>query len=85
MNTLDNWVKENGIERIDFIKADIEGAERNMLCGAKEILKRFEPKLAICTYHLPDDKEVLEKIVLEANPNYKVEHKYKKMYAYVPK
>jgi FkbM family methyltransferase len=82
--TLDAYVNENNLERVDFIKADIEGAERLMLKGARGVLKDFAPKLAICTYHLPDDPQVLEALVLEANPRYVVEHKYKKMYAYVP-
>ena len=82
--TLDQFVVDFGIKRIDFIKADIEGAERNMLWGAKTILREMGPKLSICTYHLPDDKDVLEKIVLDANPNYRVEHYYQKMYAYIP-
>ena len=81
--TLDEFVKMKKISRIDFIKADIEGAERDMLKGAKRVLKEFAPKLAICTYHLPDDKEVLERIIKEANNDYIIEHRYKKIYAYV--
>ncbi|MBQ3601538.1 MAG: FkbM family methyltransferase [Lachnospiraceae bacterium] len=84
ITTIDEFVKVNDIEKIDFIKADIEGAEREMLRGAKETLRKFAPKLSICEYHLPDDPEVLEKIILEANPNYIVEHDYMKLYAYVP-
>ncbi|MCL2076582.1 MAG: FkbM family methyltransferase [Betaproteobacteria bacterium] len=82
--TLDAFVEQNGIGRVDFIKADIEGAERNMLCGATRILKEFAPKLSICTYHLPDDPEVLREIILVANPKYQIVEKFKKMYAYVP-
>lgn len=82
--SIDRFVEEKGIQKVDFIKADIEGAERLMLAGARQTLKKFAPRLAICTYHLPDDKEVLEKLVLEANPDYVIEHKYKKLYAYVP-
>ena len=82
---LDSFVEENMIPRVDFIKADIEGAERFMLMGAKRILKEFSPKLAICTYHLPDDPEVLGKIILDANPDYIIENRWKKLYAYVPK
>jgi FkbM family methyltransferase len=83
VSTLDKFVKENSIEKIDFIKADIEGAERDMLKGASYVLKTFAPKLAICTYHLPDDPEVLEKIIREANPNYKVIHLRHKLFAAV--
>lgn len=82
--TLDHFVERQGIERVDFIKADIEGAERNMLRGAKNILRRFAPKLSICTYHLPDDPEVLREIILDANPEYVITQQDKKMYAYVP-
>lgn len=83
ITSLDEFVAENNIKRIDFIKADIEGHERYMLIGAKNVLKNFGPKLAICTYHLPDDPEVLAKIILDANPNYKIVQKRKKLYAMV--
>ena len=81
--TLDSFVQEKKLEKIDFIKADIEGAERDMLRGAYNVLKEFAPKLAICTYHLPDDPEVLEKLILDANPNYKIKHLRHKLFAAV--
>lgn len=85
MRTIDNFVKENEITKVDFIKADIEGAERNMLLGARGTMKKFAPKLAICTYHLKDDPEILENIIIQTNPDYRIVHKYKKIYAYVDK
>lgn len=81
--TLDEYVKREGLKRVDFIKADIEGAERLMLQGAQETLRKFAPKLALCTYHLPDDKEVMTNLILKANPDYKIEYKWKKLYAHV--
>ncbi len=85
VTTIDDFVREHNLSRVDFIKADIEGAERDMLRGAKETLKRFAPKLAICTYHLPDDPQVLEQIIKEANPDYTVVHLPKKLMAMVVK
>ncbi|MDR2659959.1 MAG: FkbM family methyltransferase [Spirochaetaceae bacterium] len=82
ITTLDDFVESENLKKIDFIKADIEGAERDMLYGAKNVLKEFAPKLSICTYHLPDDPQVLERIILEANPRYKVRQGPKKLYAY---
>jgi FkbM family methyltransferase len=83
LTTLDKFVEDRKLERVDFIKADIEGAERDMLSGACNTLKAFAPKLAICTYHLPDDPEVLENIILKANPDYTVVHTRHKLFAAV--
>ena len=81
--TIDNLVKKNKIERIDFIKADIEGMERNMLIGAEKTIKKFKPKLSICIYHLPNDPEVLEKIVKEFVPEYNIFKTKSKLYAWI--
>jgi FkbM family methyltransferase len=81
---LDDFVHDNAIAKVDFIKADIEGAERHMLAGAGNVLAAFAPKLALCTYHLPDDPQVMERLILEANPRYIIEHKWSKLYAWCP-
>jgi len=69
--TLDNFVKKEKIERVDFIKIDTEGAEREIIKGAKETIKKFKPKMAIAAYHLPDDKKVIPKLVLSIRDDYK--------------
>lgn len=50
--TIDSMI--NG-GRLDFIKMDIEGAERNALVGAVNTLKTYNLKCAICTYHNDND------------------------------
>jgi len=84
ITTLDDFVAETKLERVDFIKADIEGHERFMLQGAQNVLKKFGPRLAICTYHLPDDPQVLENTIKEINPAYRVIQRKTKLYAYIP-
>jgi FkbM family methyltransferase len=83
VTTLDAFVQEKKIKKVDFIKADIEGVERDMLEGAAYVLKTFAPKLAICTYHLPDDPQVLRDRILSANPRYKIVQMRHKLYACV--
>ena len=68
---LDTIVKELSLEKVDFIKMDIEGAEIDALLGAEQTIKKFKPKLAICTYHRPTDFEEIRNIILSYNPNYK--------------
>lgn len=82
--TIDSFVEQNQLNKVDFIKADIEGAERMMLEGAQGTLAKYAPKLSLCTYHFPDDKEVLTELILKANPKYKIEYHWEKLYAYVP-
>ena len=49
--TIDKFVEENNFEKIDYIKMDVEGAERNILEGAIKTIKKFKPSLAIAIYH----------------------------------
>jgi FkbM family methyltransferase len=44
---IDNVVRELGLNRVDAIKVDVEGAEYLVLRGARETLQRFHPKLVM--------------------------------------
>lgn len=50
--SIDSWVRENSISKIDFIKMDIEGAEIEAIDGCRETIKRFSPNFAIASYHI---------------------------------
>jgi hypothetical protein len=80
--TIDKFVQENNIEKINFIKMDIEGAEPRALKGAQLTLKKFRPKLSICTYHNKGDAEDIEKAILNANPDYIIYNEPGVIYAY---
>lgn len=47
MRTVDGLVRERGLERVDFLKIDIEGAVPAALRGASETLERFRPLIAL--------------------------------------
>jgi FkbM family methyltransferase len=53
--TIDDLVKNRSIEKVDFIKMDIEGAELEALKGAIETIREHKPKLAIAIYHRLND------------------------------
>ena len=72
---LDEIVAELGLEKIDFIKMDIEGAEREALKGANGTIARHRPRMAICTYHRAQDPVVIPQVALAAVPDYNVQTK----------
>jgi FkbM family methyltransferase len=72
--TIDGLVAELGLDRVDFIKLDIEGSERQALQGASDTLARLRPRLAIGTYHQPGDLEAIEQIVARLQPAYSKEY-----------
>jgi FkbM family methyltransferase len=59
-------------EKVTFIKMDIEGAEQKAILGAKGIIQRDKPKLAICVYHKEDDLWNIPLMIKELLPEYKI-------------
>ena len=45
--SIDDFVKEEGIKKVDWIKMDIEGAEMDALRGGLETIRKFKPNLII--------------------------------------
>jgi transcription antitermination factor NusA-like protein len=44
---IDDVVGELGLKRVDVVKIDVEGAEYNVLRGARATLTRFHPKIVL--------------------------------------
>lgn len=60
-----------GQEKVDFIKLDVEGAEKKALDGAKQLIVRSRPVLAISLYHQPQDLWELPLFLSTICENYK--------------
>ena len=72
LNTIDRLCSDFCLGDGGLIKLDIEGYEMKALEGAKEILKSCKPRLAVAVYHDYENAILCSKIILEANPNYKI-------------
>jgi FkbM family methyltransferase len=57
-STLDEWSERAGVDRVDFVKLDVEGAELRVLKGGEATLRRDRPTLAVCVYH--DDADLVD-------------------------
>ncbi|MCW3467876.1 FkbM family methyltransferase [Chitinophaga nivalis] len=67
--TLDSLFAAKNIN-IDYLKADIEGFEENMIRGALETIRKSKPKIAITTYHKGQDYQALIDLVKGVVPEY---------------
>jgi FkbM family methyltransferase len=70
--SIDDFVRQSKLPKVNFIKMDIEGGERPALRGAADTIRRFRPKLAISAYHLADDLLAIPALIKEIEPSYQL-------------
>lgn len=59
---IDDWVIRNNIQKLDFIKMDIEGAEIEALDGCIQTIQNLRPNFAIASYHIVDGQPTYIKV-----------------------
>lgn len=70
MTTLDSLCTEHGIDRLDFLKIDVEGYEPQVLDGGRDCIARFRPTIAVAAYHFPEHEELLPAIIRDIDSGY---------------
>jgi FkbM family methyltransferase len=78
-NALDSVIPND--ERIDYIKFDVEGAEKEALRGCYETIERHSPALLVSVYHRSEDLFALPLQIAESFPKYKL---YLRKFRYIP-
>jgi len=73
LTTIDKLVVELKLERVDYIKLDIEGAEPKALAGARETLAKYKPRLSVASYHQQDHPKLIPEVVRAARPDYQMQ------------
>ncbi|HMU72390.1 MAG TPA: FkbM family methyltransferase [Ferruginibacter sp.] len=72
VTTIDAFVKEQQLAKIDFIKIDVEGVEYDAMRGAVETFRKFRPKAILAIHPEPvkakgDSLEGIYELVKELN------------------
>ncbi len=70
-----------GNERVDYIKYDVEGSEREAMQGSARIIREQKPDLLISLYHRTEDLHGLILHLHALCPDYKL---YVRRYPYIP-
>ncbi len=82
--TLDNFFKSKK-ESVNFIQADIEGSEKKLLFGGKNLLNQSNRlKLSICAYHKDSDFTELSNLLISAGFNISSSSGYMIMWMQIP-
>ena len=67
--TLDTYVEQNNIGRLDLVKIDVEGADHRVLQGMKRILQRDMPDI-ICEVLYGRTENRLQEVLSDFSYNY---------------
>ena len=72
LESLDRFITRAGLERVDYLKLDVEGSDFDALLGARETIRRFLPRIAVAVYHRPDHLTAIPLWLREQHPVYRL-------------
>jgi len=68
--TIDKLVKDLGLNKVDYIKGDLESLELKVLQGGEQTIKKHKPKIVLTTYHKGNNWKEIRDFVLSLEPDY---------------
>ncbi len=65
--TLDQTIEELNLNRIDFVKLDVDGHEFEVLCGATKTIERFKFRilLELAPYVYAENPQVFDRMLIK--------------------
>lgn len=57
VNTIDHFVASKKLNRVDFIKIDVEGAEFDTIRGGVEVFRKYQPSFILAIHPEPIEKK----------------------------
>lgn len=70
------------VEYATFIKMDVEGHETSVLRGARKLIQKHAPRLAVTGYHYANDLLDIVKLILELESRYELRLRHHSLYFY---
>jgi FkbM family methyltransferase len=72
LTTIDKLVNDLKLDRVDYVKLDIEGAEPKALTGAHATLAKWKPRLSVASYHKAGDPTMIPAVIHNARADYQM-------------
>ena len=72
LTTLDGLIEELGLDSIDILKIDVEGAEMEVLKGGENALKSRIKGVVIAAYHYATEADEIQQYLQTVAPHLKV-------------
>ena len=70
--TIDEFCSCHSLRKLDFIKADVEGAEVDLIYGAEKTIRELRPALAIAVYHKPENANLIVEYIERLSLGYTI-------------
>jgi FkbM family methyltransferase len=62
-------------DSVTYLKADVEGAELDVVRGAAKLIARHKPRIVLAVYHDPNDHRAIAAELLKLRPDYQIRFK----------